>query len=57
MVVINLNMSCCVCAGKNCQIVNAAGVDEAVREDEGLYIRSGIVCVLRNAEIPDGTKV
>lgn len=57
MVVINLNMSCCVFAGKNCQIVNAAGVDEAVREDEGLYIRSGIVCVLRNAEIPDGTKV
>ncbi|KAK9909310.1 hypothetical protein WJX75_000333 [Coccomyxa subellipsoidea] len=43
--------------GRDCQIINAAGVDEAVREDEGLYIRSGIVCVLRNAEIPDGTKV
>ena len=43
--------------GKDCAIVNSAGVEEAVREDEGLYIRSGIVCVLRNAEIPDGTKV
>ena len=43
--------------GQNCQIVNKEGVEEAVREDEGLYIRSGIVCVLRNAEIPNGTQV
>lgn len=43
--------------GSDCHIVNSAGVEEAVREDEGLYIRSGIVCVLRNAEIPNGTKV
>jgi len=43
--------------GKNCAIVNKEGVEEAVREDEGLYIRSGIVCVLRNAEIADGTQV
>lgn len=28
-----------------------------VQEDEGFYIRSGIVTVLRNAEIPDGTVV
>lgn len=27
------------------------------QEDEGFYIRSGIVTVLRNAEIPDGTVV
>ena len=26
-------------------------------QDEGIYIRSGIVCVLRNAEIADGTNV
>ena len=43
--------------GQNCTIVNKDGVEEAVREDEGLYIRSGIVCVLRNAEIPNGTQV
>ena len=41
--------------GKNCQIVNKEGIDEANREKEGFYIRSGIVTVLRNAEIPDGT--
>ena len=44
-------------SARTAPFVNADGVDEAVREDEGLYIRSGIVCVLRNAEIPDGTKV
>ena len=26
-------------------------------QEEGIYIRSGIVCVLRNAEIADGTNV
>ena len=31
------------------------GIDEANREDEGFYIRSGIVTVLRNAEVVDGT--
>ena len=28
---------------------------QANMEDKGFYIRSGIVTVLRNAEIPDGT--
>ena len=41
--------------GKNCQIINKDGIEEANREDEGFYIRSGIVTVLRNAEVPDGT--
>ncbi|KAK9795488.1 hypothetical protein WJX73_005294 [Symbiochloris irregularis] len=41
--------------GKNCQIVNKEGVEEANREGEGFYIRSGIVTVLRNAEVADGT--
>ena len=31
------------------------GIEEANREDEGFYIRSGIVTVLRNAEVADGT--
>lgn len=41
--------------GKNVKITNATGVDEAAREDKGYYIRSGIVVILRNGEIPDGT--
>lgn len=41
--------------GKNCTIINKEGVEESNREDEGFYIRSGIVTVCRNAEIPDGT--
>ena len=43
--------------GKNVVCTNAAGVDEADHEDEGYFIRSGIVCVLRNATIPDGTVI
>ena len=31
------------------------GVDESIREEEGFYIRSGIVTVLKNATIPAGT--
>ncbi|CAG9467600.1 unnamed protein product [Pedinophyceae sp. YPF-701] len=43
--------------GKGCTIVNKAGVEEANREDEGIYIRSGIVTVLRNATVDDGTTI
>lgn len=43
--------------GKNCTIINKAGVQEANREAEGLYIRSGIVTVLKNATVPDNTVV
>jgi glucose-1-phosphate adenylyltransferase len=43
--------------GKNCVIKNLAGVDEAAREAEGYYIRSGIVVVLRNGTIADGAKI
>lgn len=43
--------------GKNCTIGNEAGVDEAKEEDKGYYIRSGIVTILRNAEIKDGTVI
>lgn len=41
--------------GSNVQIINKDRVDEANRESEGFYIRSGIVVVLKNAVIPDGT--
>lgn len=40
--------------GRNVQIVNKEGIEEAEREDLGFYIRSGIVVVLKNAVIPDG---
>uniref|UniRef100_A0A7S3XE97 Glucose-1-phosphate adenylyltransferase n=1 Tax=Picocystis salinarum TaxID=88271 RepID=A0A7S3XE97_9CHLO len=43
--------------GKDCVIVNKDGVEEANREDEGLYIRSGIVTVLRNATVLPGTVI
>lgn len=43
--------------GKNCLIVNKEGVQESEREKDGYFIRSGIVVVLRNATIADGTVV
>lgn len=43
--------------GKDCVIVNKDGIEEANREDEGLYIRSGIVTVLRNATVLPGTVI
>lgn len=41
--------------GCNVQIINKDHVQEADRENQGFYIRSGIVVVLKNAVIPDGT--
>lgn len=43
------------CIGSDVQIVNKDKVEEADRETQGFYIRSGIVVVLKNAVIPDGT--
>ncbi|PSB31920.1 glucose-1-phosphate adenylyltransferase [Stenomitos frigidus] len=43
--------------GSNVQIVNKDRVEEAERENQGFYIRSGIVVVLKNAVIPDGTVI
>ena len=43
--------------GCNVQIINKDGVEEAERENQGFYIRSGIVVVLKNALIPDGTVI
>jgi glucose-1-phosphate adenylyltransferase len=41
--------------GCNVKIINKDNVQEAERESQGFYIRSGIVVVLKNAVIPDGT--
>ncbi|HEU4560225.1 MAG TPA: sugar phosphate nucleotidyltransferase, partial [Longimicrobium sp.] len=41
--------------GKNCVITNAAGVQEG--EGDGFYIRDGIIVIVKNAEIPDGTVI
>jgi glucose-1-phosphate adenylyltransferase len=43
--------------GQNVQIVNKDHVEEAERESQGFFIRSGIVVVLKNAAIPDGTVI
>ncbi|MEH2082753.1 MAG: glucose-1-phosphate adenylyltransferase [Nostoc sp.] len=41
--------------GHNVKIINKDNVQEADRESQGFYIRSGVVVVLKNAVIPDGT--
>jgi len=41
--------------GCNVQIINKDRVEEAERENLGFYIRSGIVVILKNAVIADGT--
>jgi len=41
--------------GHDVKIVNKDHVQEADRENQGFYIRSGIVVVLKNAVIPHGT--
>ncbi len=43
--------------GTNVQIINKDNVQEAQREDEGFYIRSGIVVVLKNAMIANDTVI
>jgi glucose-1-phosphate adenylyltransferase len=43
--------------GRNVQIVNKDRVQEATREELGFVIRSGIVVVIKNATIPDGTVI
>lgn len=44
--------------GRNVKIINAKGVDEdKEHEQEGWYIRDGIVIILKNALIPDDTVI
>jgi glucose-1-phosphate adenylyltransferase len=41
--------------GRNCRITNEQRVQEG--EGPGFYIRDGIVVVVKNASIPDGTVI
>lgn len=43
--------------GHGVKIINKDNVQEAERENQGFYIRSGITVVLKNAVIPDGTVI
>ena len=43
--------------GSNVQIINQAGVMEANHEEEGYIIKDGIVVVIKDAIIPDGTVI
>lgn len=43
--------------GRYCRIVNAEGVQEATKEEEGYVIRDGIVVVIKDSSIPDGTVI
>ena len=43
--------------GAGCRITNDAGVQEANREDDGWVIRDGIIVVIKDAVIPDGTVI
>lgn len=45
------------CIGRNVQIINKDRVEEAAREDQGFYIRSGIVVILKKAVILDNTVI
>lgn len=43
--------------GCHVRIINKDRIEEAQREEHGFYIRNGIVVVLKNAIIPDGTVI
>lgn len=34
-----------------CRIVNADGVEEAMREEDGFVIRDGVVVIIKDAQI------
>jgi glucose-1-phosphate adenylyltransferase len=41
--------------GRNVKMINKDHVEESNREEQGFVIRNGIVVVIKNATIPDGT--
>jgi len=43
--------------GRNVQIINKDRVQESSREDLGFVIQNGIVVVIKNATLPDGTVI
>ena len=43
--------------GKMCRIINVEGVQECYREEEGWIIRDGVIVVMKDATIKDGTVI
>jgi len=43
--------------GRMCRITNVEGVQESFREDEGYIIRDGVIVVIKDATIKDGTVI
>ena len=43
--------------GRNVQLINKDQVQEGIREDEGIWIKDGIIVIAKNTVIPDGTIV
>jgi glucose-1-phosphate adenylyltransferase len=43
--------------GSSCKLINKESVEEANKEDAGFYIRSGIICVIRDSTIPSQTTI
>jgi glucose-1-phosphate adenylyltransferase len=43
--------------GRDVQLINKDHVEEAQREEQGFHIRSGIIVVIKNGTIPDGTVI
>ena len=43
--------------GKNCVITNKDNIEDLADEERGVFIRNGIVTILRNCTIPDGTVI
>ncbi len=43
--------------GRHVQIINKDRVEEASREDDGFFIRGGVVVIIKNTTIPDGTVI
>ncbi|RRT35567.1 hypothetical protein BHE74_00018022 [Ensete ventricosum] len=43
--------------GENVKIINCDSVQEAAREADGYFIKSGIVTVIKDALIPSGTVI
>ena len=41
--------------GMDCQIINKEGVMEAAKEDQGYFIKDGIITICKDATIQAGT--
>ena len=43
--------------GRMCKIVNVEGVEESFNEDKGWVIRDGVIVVMKDAQLRDGTVI